>query len=52
MKDLKENKERYSVNVRLSKTEAEQLKTQSGDELLSMSALVRRKLFLPTNQNV
>ncbi len=46
MKDLKEVKERYSVNVRLSKTEAEQLQEKANKELLSLSAFVRRSLFL------
>lgn len=46
MKDLKEIKERYSVNVRLSKAEALQLQKESNIELLSLSAYVRRQLFL------
>ena len=46
MKDLKEVKERYSVNVRLSRAEAEQLQTESNKELISLSAYVRRQLFL------
>lgn len=52
MSDLKEQKERYSVNVRLSKTEAEKLQNEANKELLSLSAYVRRSLFLDTKKVV
>ncbi len=46
MEKQKEVKGRYSVNVRLSKTEVEQLQEKANKELLSLSAFVRRSLFL------
>ena len=45
MKDLKQLKKSEIVTVRLSKTEADRLKIEANNELLSLSALVRRKLF-------
>ncbi|MBC7845516.1 MAG: hypothetical protein H7Y10_03390 [Flavobacterium sp.] len=50
MKNLKEQNKAFSVTVRLSKSEIEQLQTESNNELLSLSALVRRKLFLTPKQ--
>jgi hypothetical protein len=38
---IKEANERFNVNIRLSKSEAEHLKVQADKELLSMSAYVR-----------
>ena len=48
MKDLKQLKKESSVTVRLSKNEAESLQLEANNELLSISALVRRKLYLHT----
>ena len=45
MKDLKQLNKSESVTVRLSKNEAESLQNEANNELLSISALVRRKLF-------
>jgi hypothetical protein len=45
MKDLKQQNKSESVTVRLSKVEAESLQNEANNELLSISALVRRKLF-------
>ena len=46
MKHLKEDGKVHSLTVRLSRNESEQLQIESDNELLSLSALVRRKLFL------
>lgn len=46
MKDLKQFKKESSVTVRLSKSEAESLQNEANNELLSISAVIRRKLFL------
>ena len=46
MKTLKQDSKVHSVTVRLSQNESDQLQTESNNELLSLSALVRRKLFL------
>jgi len=45
MKDLKQLKKSESVTVRLSKIEAESLQNEANKELLSLSGLIRRKLF-------
>lgn len=45
MKKVKDNNKDYSVTVRLSKIQAEELQKQSNNELLSLSAIVRRRLF-------
>jgi hypothetical protein len=45
MKDLKQLAKSESVTVRLLKSEAESLQNEANNELLSISALVRRKLF-------
>jgi hypothetical protein len=42
----KEVKDRFNVNVRLSKTQAEQLKILADKELLSMSGYIRRAVFV------
>jgi uncharacterized protein (DUF1778 family) len=39
-------KERYNVNVRLSKKEMQEIQTAAASEMLSMSAFVRRSIFL------
>jgi uncharacterized protein (DUF1778 family) len=39
-------KERYNVNVRLSQKEMEQLQLAAAKEMLSLSAFVRRSIFL------
>jgi predicted HicB family RNase H-like nuclease len=50
METSKEQNKAYSVTVRISKAESEQLQTESNNEMLSLSALVRRKLFLTPKQ--
>jgi len=45
MKDLKQQNKSESVTVRMSQKEAESLQNEANNELLSISALVRRKLF-------
>ena len=45
MKDLKRVNKSESVTVRLSKEEAIQLQNEAANELLSISALVRRKIY-------
>jgi hypothetical protein len=42
---IKEDKDRYNVNVRLSEKQAEQLKVLADKELLSMSGYIRRAVF-------
>jgi hypothetical protein len=49
---IKEANERFNVNIRLSKSEAEHLKVQADKELLSMSAYVRRAVFLKERKAV
>jgi predicted HicB family RNase H-like nuclease len=51
--EVKEVKERFNVNVRLSKKESEKLQILAAQEMLSMSAYVRRAVFLiPTKEAV
>lgn len=52
MKTLKQDSKAHSVTVRLSKSESDLLQTESNNEMLSLSALVRRKLFLTPKQTV
>jgi predicted DNA binding CopG/RHH family protein len=43
---ITEKKERYNVNVRFSKKEMQEIKSASAEQMLSMSAYVRRSIFL------
>lgn len=45
MKQIKELQKSESITVRLSKSEAESIQLEANTELLSISSLVRRKLF-------
>lgn len=45
MKNTNEFKKESSVTFRISKQEAENLQNEANTELLSISALVRRKIF-------
>lgn len=45
MKDLKQITKSESVTIRITKVEARSLQNEANTELLSISSLVRRKLF-------
>lgn len=45
MKEVKELKKSEIITIRLTKSEAESIKNEANKELLSISVLVRRKLF-------
>ena len=45
MKDLKPLPKSASITIRLSKSEAESIQLEANTELLSISAVIRRKLF-------
>jgi hypothetical protein len=52
MKLQKQDSKVQSVTFRLSQNEIDKLQKESNNELLSLSAYLRRKLFLPTTQTV
>jgi hypothetical protein len=45
MRQVKELQKSENITVRLTKSESELLQKEASDELLSISGLVRRKLF-------
>jgi hypothetical protein len=45
MKEVKELQKSESITIRLTKSESESIQKEANKELLSISALVRRKLF-------
>lgn len=45
MKQVKELQKSESITIRLTQSECESLQNEAANELLSLSGLVRRKLF-------